>query len=79
MILVCVTAVTASFFLLTIDHGLTNWLIVNIGECVLVVVVKVFLQCVVHAESLVNQHPVGIVVSLSDLYPQSDSTTTPVH
>jgi DNA integrity scanning protein DisA with diadenylate cyclase activity len=78
IILVCVTAVTASFFLLTIDRGLTSWLIVNIGDCVLVVVAIVFLQRVVRAESLDNQHLVGIVVLLFDLYPQSDSATTPV-
>jgi hypothetical protein len=79
IILFCVSAVSASFFLLTIDHGLTSWLIVNIGACVLVIVVIVFLQCFVRAESLDNQHPDGIVVSLFDLYPQSDSATTPVH
>jgi DNA integrity scanning protein DisA with diadenylate cyclase activity len=78
IILVCVTAITASFFLLTIDRGLTSWLIVNIGDCVLVVLVIVFLQRVVRAESSDSQHPVGIVVLLFDSYPQSDSTITSV-
>jgi hypothetical protein len=74
IILACATAVTGSFFLLTINRGLKSWLIVNIGDYVLVIVIIVVLQRVIHAESLVNQHPVGIVILLSDSYPQSDST-----
>jgi hypothetical protein len=61
--------------LIAIDCGLTSWLMVNIGDCVLVIVVIVFLQHVVCNESLVNQRPAGIVALSSDLYPQSDSTT----
>jgi hypothetical protein len=64
--------------LLTFDRGLTSWLIVNIGDCVLVVVLIAFIQCVVRTESSDSQHPVGIVVLLFDSYPQSDSVTTPV-
>jgi hypothetical protein len=71
--------------LLTFDRGLASWLIVNIGDCVLVVIVIVFLKRVVRAERLDSQHPVDIVTSLSedidivtllseDTYPQSDST-----
>jgi hypothetical protein len=52
--------------LLTFDRGLTSWLIVNIGDCVLVVIVIVFLKRVVRAEGLDNQLPVGIAILLSD-------------
>jgi hypothetical protein len=58
--------------LLTIDRGQTSWLIVNICDWVLVVIV--FLQRVLCAESLYSQHLVGIAILLSDSYPQSYST-----
>jgi hypothetical protein len=50
-------------------------LIVNIGDCVLVVIVIVFVKRVIRAERSDSQHPVDIVTLLSeDTYPQSDST-----
>jgi hypothetical protein len=68
--------------LLTFNRGLASRLIVNINDCVLVVIV--LLKPVVRAERSDRQHPVDIVTLLSedidivtllskDTYPQSDS------